>query len=56
MILGYPVSAKKLWVKSELVWLGFTMEVASTKCGISEAELRFTLEKRNYCLNWKTLL
>ena len=29
MILGYPFIEKKLWVKNELVWLGFPIDVAA---------------------------
>ena len=45
MILGYPFSAKKLWVKNDLVWLGFSIDISAKKCGISDGKRRFALEK-----------
>ena len=44
MLLGYPFSEKKLCVKNELVWLGFSIDF-DVKFGISESERRFALEK-----------
>ena len=45
MIPGYPFSEKKLWVKNELVRVGFSICVAAKKCGIFEAVRLFALEK-----------
>ena len=45
MILGYPFREEKLWVKTELVWLGFPLEVSAEKCGIFDVKRRFALEK-----------
>ena len=35
----------KFWVKDDLVWLEFSLNIPETKCGISEAKRRFTLGK-----------
>ena len=31
MILGYPFIEKKLWMKNELVWLGFSVDISAKK-------------------------
>ena len=51
MILGYPFIGKKLWVKSELVRLGFPIDVAAKNAEFSKRNVVLRSKKRNYRLN-----
>ena len=43
MILGYPSSGGKFWVKNELVWIGIPLDVDAGICGIFDVNRRFPL-------------
>ena len=48
LIIGYPLGEKKFWVKDDLVWLCFPLNIPEKKCGIFEAGRRFALENYNF--------